>query len=76
LYKLLIIAILKNDFKKVKSLEQLLKAFYAEWEVEILEAQESYRLRSFSTANCLVTLDEKRLSYEKGEMVKVRLLPK
>jgi molybdopterin molybdotransferase len=72
----LITAILKDDFKKVKGLEQFLKAFYADGEVEILEAQESYRLRSFSTANCLVALDEKRLSYDKGEMVNVRLLPK
>jgi molybdopterin molybdotransferase len=44
--------------------------------VEILEAQESYRLRSFAIANCLVALDENKLSYERGEMVTVRLLPK
>jgi molybdopterin molybdotransferase len=72
----LISARLKNDFKKVKGLTQFLKAYFANGEVEILEAQESYRLRSFSTANCLVALDENRLSYDKGEMVKVRLLPK
>src|SRR5450755_1000298 len=50
-------AILKNDFKKVVGLTQFLKAFYEDGEVEILEAQESYRLRSFSRANCLVALD-------------------
>ena len=69
-------AVLKNDFKKVKALTQFLKAYFAEGEVEILEAQESYRLRSFATANCLVALDENRLDYEKGEAVMVRLLPK
>jgi molybdopterin molybdotransferase len=69
-------AILKNDFKKVKGLTQFLKAYIEEGEVEILEAQESYRLRSFANANCLVALDENRLTYEKGEMVTVRLLPK
>lgn len=72
----LITAVLKNDFKKVKGLTQFLKAFVENGEVEILEAQESYRLRSFSTANCLVSLDENSLAYDKGEAVMVRLLPK
>ena len=72
----LISARLKDDFKKVKGLTQFLKAYFADGEVEILEAQESYRLRSFATANCLVALDENRLTYDKGEMVTVRLLPK
>jgi molybdopterin molybdotransferase len=69
-------ALLKNDFKKVKGLTQFLKAYIADGEVEILEAQESYRLRSFANANCLVALDENRPAYEKGETVTVRLLPK
>jgi molybdopterin molybdotransferase len=72
----LITAVLKDDFKKVKGLTQFLKAFVENGEVEILEAQESYRLRSFSSANCLVSLDENRLDYDKGETVTVRLLPK
>jgi len=72
----LLTARLKDDFDKVKGLTQFLKAYYADGEVEILEAQESYRLRSFASANCLVALDEHRLSYERGEMVTVRLLPK
>jgi molybdopterin molybdotransferase len=67
---------LKNDFTKVKGLTQFLKAFIENGEVDILEAQESYRLRSFSVANCLVSLDEKKLSYDKGETVMVRMLPK
>jgi molybdopterin molybdotransferase len=72
----LLTARLKDDFKKVKGLTQFLKAYFADGEVEILEAQESYRLRSFATANCLVALEENRLTYDKGEMVTVRLLPK
>jgi molybdopterin molybdotransferase len=60
----------------VKGLTQFLKAFIENGEVEILEAQESYRLRSFSTANCLVCLDENKLTYDKGESVMVRMLPK
>jgi molybdopterin molybdotransferase len=67
---------LKDDFRKVKGLTQFLKACYADGEVEILEAQESYRMRSFASANCLVALDEHRLTYDKGEMVTVRILPK
>ena len=69
-------AILKNDFKKAKGLTQFLKAYVENGEAEILEAQESYRLRSFATANCLVALDENRLDYEKGETVTIRILPK
>lgn len=72
----LVSGVLKNNFKKVKNLTQFLKAFIEDGEVEILEAQESYRLRSFSSANCLVALDENRLTYEKGDAVMVRLLPK
>ena len=72
----LLTARLKDDFKKIKGLTQFLKAYFADGEVEILEAQESYRLRSFATANCLVALDENRLTYDKGEIVTVRLLPK
>ena len=56
----LLTARLKDDFKKVKGLTQFLKAYFADGEVEILEAQESYRLRSFANANCLVALDEKQ----------------
>jgi len=72
----LLSAKLKDDYKKANGLTQFLKAFYADGEVEILEAQESYRLRSFANANCLVALDENRLSYDKGEIVTVRMLPK
>jgi molybdopterin molybdotransferase len=72
----LVSGVLKNNFKKVKNLTQFLKALIEDGEVEILEAQESYRLRSFSSANCLVALDENRLNYEKGDSVLVRLLPK
>jgi molybdopterin molybdotransferase len=69
-------ATLKHDFKKVKGLTQFLKACIEGGEVEILEAQESYRLRSFANANCLVELNENRLSYDRGETVTVLLLPK
>jgi len=72
----LVSATLKREFRKVKGLTQFLKAYIEGGEVEILEAQESYRLRSFASANCLVALDENRLEYSKGEIVTVRLLPK
>jgi molybdopterin molybdotransferase len=66
---------LKNSFRKVEGLTQFLKGFMDGIEVEILEAQESYRLRSFARANCLVCLSEQRVQYEKGEIVSLRLLP-
>jgi molybdopterin molybdotransferase len=68
-------AVLKESFCKVKGLTQFLKGYVNSGVVSILAAQESFRLRSFSEANCLVCLEEQRLQYEKGEMVNLRLLP-
>jgi molybdopterin molybdotransferase len=69
------VAVLKEGFRKVEGLTQFLKARVENGIVAILAAQESYRLRSFSQANCLVCLDEERLQYEKGEQVTIRRLP-
>ncbi len=68
-------AILKEDFRKVEGLTQFLKGKVENGIVTILPAQESFRLRSFAQANCLVCLDEQRLQYEKAEKVTIRLLP-
>jgi molybdopterin molybdotransferase len=68
-------ALLKEDFRKVEGLTQFLKGQVDNGIVSILAGQESFRLRSFSAANCLVCLEEQRLQYEKGEKVTIRLLP-
>jgi molybdopterin molybdotransferase len=68
-------ALLKEDFKKAEGLTQFLKGYEENGNVSILAGQESFRLRSFSQANCLVALDEQRQEYKKGERVSIRRLP-
>ena len=71
----LLTASLREPFRKVEGLTQFLKGYLENGQVSILAAQESYRLRSFGEANCLVRLDEKRVQYEKGETVELRIIP-
>jgi molybdopterin molybdotransferase len=40
-----------------------------------LDAQESYRMKSFAVADCLIVLEKDKNIYEKGELVEVHLLP-
>lgn len=69
-------ALLAEDFVKVKGLTQFLKGFAVGSEVSFLEGQESFRLRSFAEANCLIRLEEDKIAYKKGESVRIRLLPR
>ncbi len=66
---------LNSDFKKNRDLTFFLKGFREENEVTPLAGQESYRMRSFAKANCLIKLDEGVENYLKGEEVEVHLLP-
>ncbi len=68
-------ATLTNAFQKPKGLTQFVKASVRGSEVTILHAQESFRLHSFATANCIAELDEERDFYSPGEEVTVHLLP-
>ena len=68
-------AVLKQPYEKVMGLAQFLKGYVAGGIVEILDAQESFRLRSFARANCLVCLDEQRNHYQQGERVRINTLP-
>lgn len=62
-------------FNKKISLRQFLKAACNKDGVMPLSAQESFRLSSFSVANCLIILPEAVRDYEQGETVEVLLLP-
>jgi molybdopterin molybdotransferase len=68
-------ALLVEDFRKAEGLTQFLKGYEDNGSVSILAGQESFRLRSFSQANCLVALEEQRNEYKKGEKVSIRRLP-
>jgi molybdopterin molybdotransferase len=66
---------LAHAYSKTISLTLFLKALYSRDKVTILPAQESYKLSSFATANCLLQLPDGIREYEAGEMVEVHVLP-
>lgn len=64
-----------DGFDKVIPLTQFLKAVYTSDGVRPLGAQESFRLRSFASSNCLIVLPEEKKLYKKGDAVEILLLP-
>jgi molybdopterin molybdotransferase len=66
---------LSKPFQKNTGLTHFLKGIYNGKTAMPLEAQESYRLSSFATANCLIQIDEEITSLKEGEWVDVYLLP-
>ena len=66
---------LSKPFQKTALLTHFLKGIYDGNTVTPLDAQESYRLSSFATANCLIQVDEEITACNEGEYVKVYLLP-
>jgi molybdopterin molybdotransferase len=67
-------AILRNNYKKPPGLTHFLKGMYNEGYVEILSAQESYRMSSFAKSNCLVILPESETEFNPGHQTQVHLL--
>lgn len=66
---------LLRSHDKQNQLTHFLKGIYNDGKVEILPAQDSYRMRSFAVANCLVELGETMRSYDENELVTIHLLP-
>jgi len=66
---------LSKAFQKTALLTHFLKGIYNGETVTPLDAQESYRLSSFATANCLIQIDEEITACNEGEFVTVYLLP-
>ncbi|HEX6427460.1 MAG TPA: gephyrin-like molybdotransferase Glp [Niastella sp.] len=66
---------LAKAYSKTAVLTFFLKGYYDGQTVVPLDAQESYRLRSFAMANCLVCLPEEKMDYQEGEEVEIHLLP-
>ena len=67
-------ASLTHTYEKANSLTYFLKGYYEDGKVSVLEAQESFRLSSFSTANCLIGIDESVMKVEAGGIVDILLL--
>lgn len=62
------------DFKKAVGLTHFLKGNYNGETVMPLHAQESFRLSSFATANCLIKIEEDVTVHVAGDLVEVHLL--
>lgn len=67
---------LLHDYEKKGNLTHYLKAHTTQDGVVILGAQESYKLNSFTEANCLVMIEEEKNQLKKGDLVEVHLLSK
>ena len=68
-------AALSKPYKKSAALTVFLKAFYDGERVTVLDAQESYRLSSFATSNCLLVMEENAGECAEGAITEIHLLP-
>jgi molybdopterin molybdotransferase len=66
---------LAHDHRKPAGLTHFLRGVYEDGLVSIGTGQESYKLRSFATANCLVVLPEHIGELSAGTEVNIHLLP-
>lgn len=67
--------VLAKDCKKAPGLTHFQKAYYDGQTVLPLTAQESYKLNSFATANCLLQLGDEKEEYYANDPVTIHLLP-
>jgi molybdopterin molybdotransferase len=63
------------DWQKKAGLTHFLKGCLEEDQVFPLYAQESYRMRSYAHANCLIRLEEDATVFAKGDWVEVHEIP-
>jgi len=64
-----------SAYKKAPGLAHFLKGFFDGSRVHIPGGQESYKLNSFATSNCLVVIPESATEVTEGEKVEIHLLP-
>lgn len=62
-----------NRYSKKAGMVHFLKAFTDYQSVQILDGQESYKLKSFTYSNCLVVLPETAVEVHPGDKVQVQL---
>ncbi len=65
---------LSQSYYKTTQLTHFLKGWYDGQTAAPLGAQESYRMRSFAGANCLIEIEEKAERMEQGALVTIHLL--
>lgn len=64
-----------KGYVKPAGLTHFLKAQINNGQVQMLDAQESYRMSSFAQANCLICVPEETTAIQEGEPVEIHLLP-
>lgn len=64
-----------QDYSKKTGLAHFLKASCTAEEVTVLEAQESFMMKSFAKANCFIFLREDITQVKAGDEVEIHLLP-
>jgi len=67
-------AVLNNSYVKKPGLTHFLKGFVSDDKVTILPDQESYKLTSFSEANCLIIIPEETTEITEGQLVEYHLI--
>ena len=66
---------LLHDFRKPEGLTHFLKAFYDGTGATLQTGQESYKLSSFATANCLAVFPEQCGAVEAGSLIQIQMIP-
>lgn len=65
---------LSQAYQKNTQLTHFLKGWYDGQKAIPLGAQESYRMRSFAEANCLIEIEEGAVNLQEGDLVTIHLL--
>jgi molybdopterin molybdotransferase len=65
----------KNNYKKPLGITHFLKGYFDGESVEVLDGQESYKLRSFARSNCLVEIEEDKEQIVSGETAVIYIIP-
>jgi molybdopterin molybdotransferase len=66
---------LEHDHQKPEGLTHFLKALYNGQTVSLQTGQESYKLSSYASANCLAVFPEGETSFKRGQLIDIHLLP-
>lgn len=67
---------ISSSYKKPAGITHFLKGIFDGQQVHLPQGQESYKLNSFATANCLVMIPDSVTEVMAGEKVEIHLLPK
>ena len=66
---------LSTAYKKSAGLTHFLKGMFDGEQVHLPDGQESYKLHSYATANCLVVIPDPATTIEAGDEVEIHLIP-